>query len=152
MPGLVPDSWGPAAWTFLHSITFNYPENPTKEHKELHKSYFESLTYLLPCDECRESYSKFIKEKGDTELNDDALKNKGSLTLWLYNLHNRVNNKLGKTDNISYEDVVKKYEGFRAVCVSHHCMSPTMSREKENIKKKYRLVKDESIDITKVNQ
>ena len=24
-----PNIWGPGAWTFLHSITFQYPENPT---------------------------------------------------------------------------------------------------------------------------
>ena len=25
--------WGPPAWTFLHTITFNYPENPTNREK-----------------------------------------------------------------------------------------------------------------------
>ena len=24
-----PNIWGPGAWTFLHSITFQYPENPS---------------------------------------------------------------------------------------------------------------------------
>ena len=29
-----PKIWGPHAWIFLHSITLNYPENPTPELKK----------------------------------------------------------------------------------------------------------------------
>ena len=25
--------WGPDAWLFLHTITFNYPENPSEQDK-----------------------------------------------------------------------------------------------------------------------
>ncbi|AYV77010.1 MAG: Erv1/Alr family disulfide thiol oxidoreductase [Barrevirus sp.] len=136
MPGILPSVWGNCAWKFLHSITFDYPEqDPSNEEKQLYKSYFESLAYIIPCSECRESYAKFIKEKG-TELNDSVFKNRESLSKWLYNVHNAVNNKLGKATDITYADLVKKYESFRANCESHHCISPDNNKQK-----KYRLTK-----------
>ena len=27
------NKWGPSGWIFLHTITFNYPEKPTKQLK-----------------------------------------------------------------------------------------------------------------------
>ena len=32
-----PKIWGPPGWLFLHTLTFNYPNNPTKEEKETTK-------------------------------------------------------------------------------------------------------------------
>lgn len=113
--GIIPKIWGPHAWVFLHSITFNYPENPTYEEREAYKIYFEKLSDVLPCDECKESYSRFIKE-GVTKLDNDALENRSSLTKWMYYIHNAVNKKLGVTYDVTYEDIVKKYESLRATC------------------------------------
>ena len=31
--------WGPAAWTFLHTITFNYPDNPTNQDKQYYFNF-----------------------------------------------------------------------------------------------------------------
>ena len=50
-----PEIWGPHAWIFLHSITFDYPDNPTKEVKEKYKGFFESLQDILPCEKCKKS-------------------------------------------------------------------------------------------------
>ena len=38
-----PEIWGPSGWLFLHTITFNYPINPTQEQKTKHKELFENL-------------------------------------------------------------------------------------------------------------
>ena len=35
-----PKVWGPNAWIFLHSITMNYPKNPTNEDKEKYRTFF----------------------------------------------------------------------------------------------------------------
>ena len=113
--GITPKIWGPHAWVFLHSMTFNYPEIPNDKEKEYYKTYFETLALTLPCEECRQSYSKFIKE-GETQLTDDVLKNRSSLTKWLYCIHEAVNEKLGVDYGVSYDDIVKKYESFRADC------------------------------------
>ena len=37
-----PKIWGPPGWLFLHTITFNYPTNPTEEDKKYYKNFFYS--------------------------------------------------------------------------------------------------------------
>ena len=39
-----PEIWGPSGWIFLHTITFNYPINPTPEQKIKHKELFENCS------------------------------------------------------------------------------------------------------------
>ena len=39
-----PKIWGPHAWVFLHTITLNFPENPTPEQKKYYKDF---LYFLL---------------------------------------------------------------------------------------------------------
>lgn len=113
--GLVTKIWGPPAWTFLHSVTFGYPIEPTEEHKEKYKQFFELAGDVLPCKYCRDSYKDFI-QSGCTKLDDDKLENRESLTRWMYDIHERVNKKLGVEYGISYDDVVKRYESYRAKC------------------------------------
>jgi hypothetical protein len=44
------------------------------------------------------------------------MKDRPSLTYWLYKLHERVNKKLDITYKTTYGEVVKKYECYRAEC------------------------------------
>ena len=55
-----PNYWGPKAWFFLHSITANYPINPTSRDKNIYKSFFISLKDVLPCSVCQENYKKHL--------------------------------------------------------------------------------------------
>ena len=32
--GMVTSTWGPALWHYLHTISFNYPTNPSKIQKK----------------------------------------------------------------------------------------------------------------------
>lgn len=113
--GLITKIWGGPGWIFGHSITFGYPLNPTEEQKNAYKQYFISLGDVLPCRYCRESYKKFISV-GNTELTNEVMKNRESLTRWFYRVHEAVNAKLGVDYGITYEDVMNKYESFRAKC------------------------------------
>ena len=113
--GLQTKLWGPSLWTGLHSITFGYPLEPTDEDKKNYKSFFEQLKYVLPCKYCRDSYTEYIA-KEPTKLTNEVLENRSTLTKWLYDLHNRVNNKLDTEYGTTYEEVVEKYESFRAKC------------------------------------
>lgn len=113
--GLITKIWGGPGWTFNHSVTFGYPLEPTDEQKTEYKNYFISLGNVLPCRYCRESYQKFIKT-GDTALTDDVLTNRETLTRWLWRVHNAVNDKLEIDYGITYEDMVDRYESFRAKC------------------------------------
>jgi len=83
--------------------------------KREYRNYFVSLGDVLPCRHCRDSYKKFISN-GDTALTDDVLKNRESLTRWFYRVHNAVNDKLEMKYSVTYEDLVNRYESFRAKC------------------------------------
>ena len=57
-----PEIWGPHAWIFLHSITLNYPNNPTMYDKQHYKTFFTSLQNILPCDWCSRNYKLHLKK------------------------------------------------------------------------------------------
>ena len=96
-----PNLWGPSAWYFLHSITYNYPIKPTKQEKESVIHFFESLKHLLPCTICKVHYDKYIASN-NIRNNVDS---RESLIKWLIDIHNEVNKNTGKP-MVSYESVL----------------------------------------------
>jgi hypothetical protein len=113
--GLITKIWGGPGWTFGHAVTFGYPLEPTPEQKADYKQYFMLYSKILPCKYCRESYDKFISE-GDTKLTNEVMKNRYTITKWFYDIHEAVNKKLGVDYGVTYEDVVRRFESFRARC------------------------------------
>ncbi|AYV78789.1 MAG: Erv1/Alr family disulfide thiol oxidoreductase [Edafosvirus sp.] len=107
--------WGPHMWIALHSITFGYPHKPSEETQKHCLIFFKNLGNLLPCSYCRESYKEMINEN-DTLLNEDVVKNTNTLSRWLYNIHQKVNKKLGVDYGVTYEEVVERYDSYRAKC------------------------------------
>jgi hypothetical protein len=114
--GLLTKIWGPSAWNMLQCCAFGYPINPTDEDKKNFRTFYDVIKYVLPCRFCRESYTQFIIDD-DTVLNDAALESRNTLVRWVYNIHEKVNKKLGVTYGLTFEDYVKRYESFRAKCV-----------------------------------
>lgn len=100
-----PEIWGPHAWIFLHSVTFDYPDNPSPHIKEQFKNFFESLQYILPCEMCREHYKHNLKR---FPITNNVLKSRKNLIEWLIDIHNNVN-KSNKKPKLKYQEVVKKY-------------------------------------------
>jgi hypothetical protein len=96
--------WGPSGWQLFHAITF------TKGNTDSKKKFFTAMKDVLPCKYCRESTNQFMKE----------LPIPNNIAFWLYELHNKVNEKLAdqhekdKTvekpaPSPSFEEVVTKY-------------------------------------------
>ena len=46
--GMLTYVWGPSLWHFLHTMSFNYPNNPTNLQKREHKKFLLTLKYILP--------------------------------------------------------------------------------------------------------
>ena len=109
--------WGPPMWTSLHIISFSYPINPTQEDKQNYKRYFKLVGDLLPCILCKNSYEEFI-QSGETKLDHNVMTSQDTLTKWLYQLHNRVNFKLGVDYGVTYDDICKKYKSYIVSCTS----------------------------------
>jgi hypothetical protein len=103
-----PKIWGPHAWIFLHSITFNYPINPSNTEKKQYYNFFISLKNILPCDKCRLHY---IQNLNKYPLTNNILSSKENLIKWLIKIHNEVNKKNGKSIE-SYENVIKYYNNL----------------------------------------
>ena len=100
--------WGPPAWVLLHSIAFNYV--PNELNRETYQIFFENLQNILPCIYCRASYIEYISYEPISQ----HLDNSKDLSLWLYKIHNLVNDKLRKQGLIkwqdpSFEEVYKRY-------------------------------------------
>ena len=111
--GMLTTVWGPSLWHYLHTMSFNYPVNPTDVQKKYYKQFVMSLKYVLPCKYCRMNLRKNLKA---VPLTDTALKNRDNFSKWMYDLHEHINTMLKKKSGLSYEDVRERYEHFRARC------------------------------------
>lgn len=112
--------WGPPTWFFLHSMAMAYPkkiDENDEEHNDIRKSmhaFLLNLGNVLPCSLCGNSYNQYIREP---DLNIwNYLDSRSNLVLFIYLIHEKVNNKLGvpKCDRPSPKEVVKFYNKFRA--------------------------------------
>jgi len=108
--------WGPSAWDFLHTITFNYPEYPTDDWKNNYFELFNNLRFTLPCCYCRKSYDIFFKYINIKDYLNDRM----GITYWLYIIHNLVNCKLNKKQ-INFINIVNHYEKKRAGQINENC-------------------------------
>jgi len=133
-----PAFWGNSTWKYLHTITFNYPLNPTKEDKIKYYNHFKQLGDMLPCSTCADSYKIYFKYIPINNYLDDIY----GITYWLYIIHYLVNRKLSK-QNSSFYDVVKLY-------LSHK--SDTCKSEKPSLEGKCTAKPLEDIPEDKYNQ
>jgi hypothetical protein len=111
--GMLTTVWGPSMWHFLHTMSFNYPVNPTNEDKHHYRDFMLSLQYILPCKYCRQNLTNNFKVFPLT-MNDMA--NRDKFSRYVYRLHELVNKLLKKKSGLSFCDVRERYEHFRSRC------------------------------------
>jgi hypothetical protein len=130
--GMVTKIWGPLAWTFLHTMSFNYPVHPTEDDKKHYKDYVYNLRYVLPCKYCRINLTNNLKKK---PLLMCHMKNRGTFSRYIYELHELVNKMLGKKSGLSYCDVRERYEQFRSRCTEEKPRIFKFETERQTINK-----------------
>lgn len=86
--------WGKGFWESIHFASCDYPEHPDEKEKVAFKSFFSSLQYVLPCENCREHYTTYWNEHPI----DNFLETGQRLREWTLQLHNHVNKRLGKRE------------------------------------------------------
>ena len=111
--GMLTYVWGPSLWHFLHTMSFNYPVNPTMQDKKRYMNFIKSLRITLPCRYCRENLNKNLKA---THFNLQKMKNRETFSRYIYDLHNHINTMLGKKNTLKYDEVRERYENFRSRC------------------------------------
>jgi len=152
------NKWGPGGWIFLHTLTFNYPLEPTEDDKQRYKNFFNSITDILPCKYCRESFKIYTKYLPI----DQFLESREGITYWLYRIHNLINQKVFKP-TFTFDHVVREYEKIRAGCSKlirdgdksktyNTCQNKKNTKNTEinlfvkNTESKYKLIIDGMID------
>jgi hypothetical protein len=100
-----PKFWGAGAWIFLHSITMNYPKEPSNQDKQDYIQFFKGLSSVIPCEKCRYHYKRHL----DDFPIEEALDTRETMVQWLINVHNAVNKELGKP-SYTYDQVLEDYK------------------------------------------
>ena len=99
-----PAIWGPHGWKFLHYVSLGYPNSPSYEDKSNYKQFYHSLQHVLPCEKCAMNYKQNLVKLPI----DNHLESRDSLVKWVIDIHNLVNNELGK-EKVSYEEALDLY-------------------------------------------
>ena len=131
--GMLTSVWGPSLWHYLHTISFNYPVDPTNEHKKYYKELILNMMYTLPCSHCRKNLKKNLRM---CPLTTTSLKNRDNFSLWMFNLHETVNKMLCKKSNLTYELVRDRYENFRSRCTKERKTKKKERKRKANTVKR----------------
>lgn len=85
-----PSIWGRSTWKLLHCISMTYPKDPLESDVRKYNTFLNHLKHVLPCKICRKCYSCWIKK------NPPRLESRRLFVNWVIDLHNYVNERLGK--------------------------------------------------------
>ena len=111
--GMLTTVWGPSMWHYLHTMSFNYPVNPTDSDKKHYRDFINNLRYVLPCRYCRDNLKKNLIIM---PLTNEVMQDRNSFSRYIYNLHEMVNKLLGKKSGLTFCEVRERYENFRSRC------------------------------------
>jgi hypothetical protein len=125
--GFLVSVWGPIAWTFLHTLSFNYPINPTPEDKIHYRDFVLNLQNVLPCKYCRINLKNNLKKK---PIKMCHMASRDTFSRYVYELHEVVNKMLKKPSTLSYCDVRERFEHFRSRCTEEKPTIFTFKRAK----------------------
>ena len=110
-----PNFWGPVTWRALHMLTFKIKATKFKEKQNELFDIIIKICASLPCQDCSFHASHLIKKYKIENMNE-----KKKLILYMFNLHNSVNKKVGKNilsykefiniyKNLSFKDTIQEY-------------------------------------------
>ena len=133
--GMLTSVWGPSMWHYLHVLSFNYPNKPSKDNKKYYGNFVKNLVHTLPCKYCRENLKNNFKKH---PLKQCHLKDRTSFSKYIFELHETVNKMLGKKSGLTYCQVRERYEHFRSRCTKSETKKRIFKfkKTKKNNKKK----------------
>ena len=124
--------WGPSAWDTIHTIVANSSvDRIDPQSRENYFKYFDSLSSVLPCRYCRDSFCVFLHFFPLRSFCKKQL----DFSYWAYTIHCLVNEKLGKPNNVDFFFVVCKYEKLRVKNTDKTNTHPTRNECDEIISK-----------------
>ena len=113
----------------MHTLSFNYPVNPTSNQKNATFSFFNNLKEIIPCDICKNHYKHFF----NTNNIKNSLNNRNDLIEWVFKCHNNVNLKNNKP-TWSKEKLINYYHNMYEIDSTKNkkCSGSTCKKEHFN--------------------
>lgn len=115
--GMLTTIWGPSMWHYLHTMSFNYPVNPTCDDKKNYMGFIMNLQNVLPCGKCRKNLKKNFKK---LPLETKDMESRDTFSKYIYDLHELINTMLHKKSGLTYDMVRDRYENFRSRCTKSY--------------------------------
>jgi hypothetical protein len=125
--GMLTSVWGPGMWHYLHTMSFNYPINPTRKDKIHYRDLVLNLKNTLPCGKCRINLRNNFKK---LPLYLKHMKSRETFSKYIFDLHELINEMLNKRSGLTYERVRERYEHFRSRCTKTEKPVKMMIHEK----------------------
>jgi hypothetical protein len=101
--------WGPATWAMLHCLVLKIKDDANNMTQL--KSLISSICDNLPCPYCA-AHARTLIQKSNFSKIQDVL----SLRVFVFQLHNKVNEKL-KKPQMEYSEHLEKYKNHKLVDV-----------------------------------
>ena len=101
--------WGPATWTMLHCLVLKIKDDAT--NIEDLKKLITSICDNLPCPYCASHARETIQKSNFNKIQDIL-----SLRVFVFQLHNKVNERL-KKKQMEYSEHLERYKNFKLVDV-----------------------------------
>lgn len=83
---------GNAAWRFLHLMAQGYPRRPSKKQKLYMKLFLDTFAEIYPCSLCSD-HMKLMFQRNPYKLDS-----REEFMIYLCQIHNIVNKRLGKDE------------------------------------------------------
>ena len=99
--------WGPKYWFFLHSVARCYPLYPNETIKRKYYDFIMNFPLFIPDKEISGYFEKLIDKYPVTPYLDS----RESFMRWIYFIHNKINEKLGKPQK-TYEAVLFEFNKY----------------------------------------
>lgn len=115
-PAPLTSIWGPSLWKILHNLTEKIGSISMPNSEDLEKRlWFVLLTSLknsLPCPMCRNHYIAYYNSNRLDLIINKRNELQNNIRIWLYNLHNNVNSRLGKENLITLDNLSSIYGNY----------------------------------------
>lgn len=113
--------WGPCLWTYLHFWSMSFPVEPTKAERLAFAQTLLAILKTLPCNICVDNVPTNLTALGFATphtpprlAQSPFLRNRQTLTKFIFDFHNRVSAMLGKSLKLDYDAVMADLEMARA--------------------------------------
>lgn len=140
----LPKHWGPIVWKTIDIFVAGYGEQPTEELREAAQKFFESMTELLPCPECRAHYKKCLEEDPVT----DHLENQAVLEVWVRRLKAKIEAHIKQKEEKEKKTAMRQQQ---SKATTQHPTKPSMAVNR-NVKAQKRSIQTKRNHVAHTNR